>query len=111
MKKPQNISRVALPIPSSVILSAAMTLLVHRPSAKAEGSIAYDFENYREEDGRVTVETQSTSLNQDVGTGGQISLSGTRFAASTSRRFFSSNASSRSLKCLRMRRPLSQPDN
>jgi hypothetical protein len=48
-----------------------------RPSARAEDSIAYKFENYREEDGRITVETQSSTLDQDVGQFGHLSLTGT----------------------------------
>jgi hypothetical protein len=51
-------------------------------AAKAEDSIAYNFENYREEDGRITVETQSSSLNQDVSTDGHLTLTGTVDAVS-----------------------------
>jgi hypothetical protein len=69
--------RVRQPIPSSALLAAALALCVPRPSAKADDSIAYKFENYREEDGRITVETQSSVVDEDVGTFGHLSLTGT----------------------------------
>jgi hypothetical protein len=53
-----------------------------RPPARAEDSIAYNFENYREEDGRITVETQSSSVNQDVSANGHFNLTGTIDAVS-----------------------------
>jgi hypothetical protein len=51
-------------------------------AARAEDSVAYVYENYREEDGRITVVTQSSSVNQDVGTNGHLQLSGTIDAVS-----------------------------
>lgn len=63
-------------------MAAALALCVPRPSARAEDSVAYNFENYREEDGRITVETQSSSLNQDVAANGHLSLTGTIDAVS-----------------------------
>ncbi len=65
------------PIPSSALLAASLALCAPRPSAKADDSIAYKFENYREEDGRITVETQSSAVDQDVGNFGHLSLTGT----------------------------------
>ena len=63
-------------------MAAALALCVPRPSARAEDSVAYNFENYREEDGRITVETQSSSLNQDVAENGHLNLTGTIDAVS-----------------------------
>jgi hypothetical protein len=67
--------------PSS-LFAAALALCVTRPSAKADDSVAYNFENYREEDGRITVETQSSVADQDVGTFGHVNLTGTIDAVS-----------------------------
>jgi hypothetical protein len=58
-------------------VAAALSLCLARPYARADGSVGYMFENYREEDGRVTVETQSGSADQDVGAFGHLSLTGT----------------------------------
>ena len=55
---------------------AALALSMPRPSARAEDSVAYKYENYREEDGRITVVTQSGSVNEDVAANGHIQLSG-----------------------------------
>ena len=52
---------------SSALLAAAFALCLPRPSARADDSIAYKFENYREEDGRITVETNSSTVNEDLG--------------------------------------------
>jgi len=54
-----------------------MALSMPRPSARADDSIAYKYENYREEDGRITVVTESGSVNEDVAAYGHIQLSGT----------------------------------
>jgi hypothetical protein len=69
--------RSSQPISRSALLAAALALCVPRPSAKADDSIAYKFENYREEDGRITVETQSSVVDEDVGNFGHLSLTGT----------------------------------
>jgi hypothetical protein len=69
--------RARQPLPSSALLAAALALCAPRPSARADDSIAYNFENYREEDGRITVETQSSVADQDVGTFGHFTLTGT----------------------------------
>src|SRR5471032_2284216 len=65
----------------SLVLSA-LALSMPRPSARAEDSIAYLYENYREEDGRITVVTQSSAVNQDVAASGHIQLTGTIDAVS-----------------------------
>jgi hypothetical protein len=59
-----------------------MACCLPRPSARADDSVAYIFENYREDDGRITVETQSGSADQDVGNFGHLSLTGTIDAVS-----------------------------
>jgi hypothetical protein len=65
------------PIAPSALLAAALALSAPRPSARADDSIAYMYENYREEDGRITVVTESSSVNEDVASYGHIQLSGT----------------------------------
>jgi hypothetical protein len=67
----------ARPIAQGAILAAALALSMPRPSARADDSVAYKYENYREEDGRITVVTESGSVNEDVATYGHIQLSGT----------------------------------
>jgi len=70
-------NRIGKPVCPSALLAAALAFCLPRPSARAEDSIAYTFENYREEDGRITVQTQSSSVDQDVGAYGHLSLTGT----------------------------------
>lgn len=62
---------------AAAAVAAALALCVATPSLRAGGSVGYIFENYREEDNRVTVETQSGSADQDVGAFGHLSLTGT----------------------------------
>jgi hypothetical protein len=69
--------RVLRPLPSSALLAATLALCLPRPSARAEDSVGYKFENYREEDGRITVETQSGEADQDIGTDTHLRLTGT----------------------------------
>ena len=69
--------RARHPYPSSALLAAILALCLPRPSARADDSVNYKFENYREEDGRITVETQSGSADEDVGAFTHIRLSGT----------------------------------
>ncbi|HEY5079365.1 MAG TPA: DUF3570 domain-containing protein, partial [Opitutaceae bacterium] len=64
-------------VSSSALLAAALALCLPRPSARADSSIAYKFENYREEDGRITVETQSAEVNQDFGSLTHLTLTDT----------------------------------
>lgn len=59
-----------------------MALCLQRPCARADGTAGYVFENYRENDGRISVETQSGSADQDVGAFGHLSLTGTIDAVS-----------------------------
>jgi hypothetical protein len=65
------------PIAPCALLAAALALSMPRPSARADDSVAYKYENYREEDGRITVVTESGSVNEDIATYGHIQLSGT----------------------------------
>lgn len=44
---------------------------------RAEDSVAYKYEDYREGDGRVAVQTQSGQVTQDLGTDATIKLTGT----------------------------------
>jgi hypothetical protein len=65
------------PMAPCALLAAALALSAPRPSARAEDSVAYKYENYREEDGRITVVTEGGSVNEDVPGNGHIQLSGT----------------------------------
>ncbi len=70
------------PAPSSALLAASLALCLARPPARAEDSVDYKFENYREEDGRITVQTQSGSADQDIGSYMHLRLTGTIDAVS-----------------------------
>jgi len=74
--------RIQRPLPSSLLLSASLLLCLPRPSARAEDSIDYKYENYREDDGRITVQTESSAVDEDVGPYGHIRLTGTIDAVS-----------------------------
>lgn len=63
-------------------MAAVLALCLPRPCVRADNSAGYIFENYREDDGRITVETQSGSADQDVGAFGHLSLTGTIDAVS-----------------------------
>jgi hypothetical protein len=62
---------------SSALTAAVLSLCLPRPAARADDSVAYKFENYREEDGRITVETNSSTANVDIGAFTHLSLTGT----------------------------------
>jgi len=61
---------------------AALSVLLYRAPARADDAIAYKFENYREEDGRITVETQSASVDADIGSLTHLKLTDTVDAVS-----------------------------
>jgi hypothetical protein len=63
--------------PSSTIVAALLAFGLPRPGARADDSIAYKYESYREEDGRIDVETQSSEFDQDIGLDTHIKLTGT----------------------------------
>jgi hypothetical protein len=69
--------RAPFAVPSSALLAAAVAVCLTRTPARADDSVAYKFENYREEDGRITVETQSSSVDEDIGTSSHLKLVGT----------------------------------
>lgn len=69
--------RLRRPAASSALVAATLVLYLTRPASRADDSVAYKFENYMEEDGRITVETQSGSADKDVGPYGHLSLTGT----------------------------------
>ena len=56
---------------------ASLALILSRPAARAADSVDFKYENYREADGRITVVTESSSVNQDVAASGLIHLTGT----------------------------------
>ena len=64
-------------VPSSTAAAALLALGLPRPGARAEDSIAYKYESYREEDNRIDVETQSSQFDQDIGLDTHIKLMGT----------------------------------
>src|SRR5208283_4011139 len=70
------------PVQATAAMVAGLALCLPRPCVRADGSTGYIFENYRENDGRVTVETESGSADQDVGAFGHLSLTGTIDAVS-----------------------------
>lgn len=61
--------------PARGLLLATLLLLVS-PRARAEGSIAYKYADYRESGGRVAVETQSALIEQTLGTDIRLKLAG-----------------------------------
>ena len=63
--------------PSAALLMATLGLGLPRSQARAEDSIAYKYETYREADGRIEVRTQSGSAEQDFGADTQLKLTGT----------------------------------
>ncbi|HEY5228818.1 MAG TPA: DUF3570 domain-containing protein, partial [Opitutaceae bacterium] len=65
------------PASASFLLSAALILCMPKESARAEDSVDYKYENYREEDGRISVQTQTSSVDEDVGAYGHLKLTGT----------------------------------
>jgi hypothetical protein len=75
--------KIRCPVPSGFLASAALALCLQRTVAKAEDSIDYKYENYREDDGRITVQTETSSVDQDVlPFDGHIHLTGTIDAVS-----------------------------
>jgi hypothetical protein len=63
--------------PSAALLMATLGLGLPRSTARAEDSIAYKYETYREADGRIEVQTQSGSAEHNFGADTQLKLTGT----------------------------------
>ncbi len=61
--------------PSVPLLASILALVVPRVG-RAENSLTYKYEDYRESSGRITVETQSALLEQDIGTDFHVKLQG-----------------------------------
>lgn len=74
--------RAPRPISTSALTAAVLALCASRPSAKADNSIAYYYEDYSEENGRIQVRTQSSSADQDLGPYAHLRLTGTIDAVS-----------------------------
>lgn len=72
--RPACFGRVRQVTPCALL--AGLTLSLARPAAKAQDSVEYKYENYREGDGRITVVTQSSAVNEDVAYGGHLQVSG-----------------------------------
>ena len=53
--------------PAAIPLAFFLLLASPRPAARAEDSLTYKFENYTETGGRVGVQTQGMTANQDIG--------------------------------------------
>jgi hypothetical protein len=70
------------PIAPSTLLAAALAFSLPRTAVKAENSLEYKLENYREDDDRITVVTDGAAVNQDVGLYGHLQLTGTIDAVS-----------------------------
>jgi len=60
----------------AVPLLAAILALVAPRGARAEHSVTYKYEDYREAGGRIAVETQSALIEQDLGTDFRVKLEG-----------------------------------
>jgi hypothetical protein len=56
---------------------AAALVLAQPRAARAENSLSYEYENYREMGGRITVDTDSAIAEQDLGTEMHFKLGGT----------------------------------
>ena len=64
-----------LPTPHTLLLAALLAWLAPR-AARAENSLAYKYEDYREANGRIAVQTQGTYLEQNLGTEMHLKLEG-----------------------------------
>jgi hypothetical protein len=64
-------------IPSSTLVAALLGLCLPRNGARADDSVEYKYESYREADGRISVETQSSQFDQDIGADTHLRLTGT----------------------------------
>src|ERR1051326_8474954 len=62
----------------SHVRAAAFSLLItlSMPRARAEGSISYKYEDYREAGGRINVQTQGAQIEQTLGTEMRLKLEG-----------------------------------
>ena len=63
------------PTSRALLLAALLAWLAPR-AMRAENSLAYKYEDYRESGGRIAVHTQGTYLEQDLGTEMHLKLSG-----------------------------------
>lgn len=63
----------------AALLAAALALTLPR-FLRAEDALTYKYEDYREADGRMAVQTQSAQLTQDFGTDTELKLTGTNDA-------------------------------
>ncbi|HZZ56579.1 MAG TPA: DUF3570 domain-containing protein [Opitutaceae bacterium] len=59
-----------------ILIAAALAAAWPR-GAHADDSIAYKYEDYREADGRVAVQTSSAAINEDLGTDWHLAMTGT----------------------------------
>ena len=85
--RPGSVLTVEPPVRRGVIYScrsepvgallASLALILSRPAARGADSVDFKYENYREKDGRITVVTESSSVNEDVAAYGHIQLTGT----------------------------------
>lgn len=66
----------ALPPSLRSALLAGMLLWLAPRAARAENSVSYKYQSYREADGRITVETSGAVVEQDLGTEMHLKLEG-----------------------------------
>lgn len=71
----QSVSLRATHTFRSVLLAGLLVWLAPR-AARAENSLSYKYQSYREADGRITVETSGTVVEQDLGTEMHLKLEG-----------------------------------
>ena len=69
-----------MPLPSTpsvraLLLSMLLGCLAPR-AVRAENSVSYKYEDYRESGGRISVQTQGTTIEKDLGTEMHLKLEG-----------------------------------
>lgn len=62
--------------PTRAVALAALLAVVTPRSARAENSVSYKYEDYREMGGRIAVKTQGAFIEQDIGTATHLKLEG-----------------------------------
>ena len=76
MMQPLPAGRTPPPLPVSRWLLATLLGIVMPRAARAEGSVSYKYQDYREAAGRIAVQVQSALFDQDLGTAMHFSVTG-----------------------------------
>ena len=64
------------PTPSRALLLALLLVWLAPRAARAENSVSYKYQDYRESGGRIAVQTQGTTIEKDLGTEMHLKLEG-----------------------------------